>query len=95
MGRAGCSGLFEGDWDGPTYTTCRNVGAVCDIFDIARRRAVLTFKHHAEVSALDPKEADELLDWCEQTEKPRSTRELRGVRAAVRVPRLCHLQSSI
>src|SRR5208282_5127144 len=31
-----------------------------------------------EVAALPPDEAETLLDWCEETPKPRSTRELRG-----------------
>src|SRR4051794_6783889 len=75
--------FFESDdWEGPTYGTCRNAAAVCDGFDTARRRAVLTFKHHAEVAALPAGEADALLDWAEEplarTGKPRSTRELRG-----------------
>ena len=43
---------------------------------------ILTFRHHAEVSALDRHEADQLLDWAERaintTGKPRSTGELRN-----------------
>jgi N6-adenosine-specific RNA methylase IME4 len=70
--------LFESDWDGPAYSTCRHAGAVCDAFDIGRRRPNLTFKHHAEVASHDAAEADALLDWCEETAKPRSTLELRG-----------------
>ena len=66
----------------PDYTICRNTSAVCDAFDIARRRANLTFAHHTEVAALPTAEADALLDWAEETigqmGKPRSTRELRS-----------------
>lgn len=70
-------------WDGPAYQTCRNVAAVCEAFsDLSRRRDKLTFNHHAEAASLEPEDADELLDWCEETiattGKPRSTRELRG-----------------
>ena len=46
--------------------------------DRSRRREQLSFKHHREVAALPADEADALLDWCEETPKPRSTRELRG-----------------
>ena len=66
----------------PEYATCRNTGAVCEAFDFARRRANLDFKHHAEVAALPPAEADALLHWAEETiattGKPRSTREVRA-----------------
>src|ERR1035437_5874421 len=51
---------------------------VCRKFETSRRREDLTFKHHREVAALPPDEAEALLDWCEETPNPRSTRELRG-----------------
>ena len=41
------------------------------------RRGLLS-QHHREVTALPPDEADVQLNWCEETPKPRSTRELRG-----------------
>lgn len=67
------------DWEGPVHGTCRNAAVVCGKFsDVSRRRDTLTFNHHAEVAILEPDEADTLLDWCEEPEKPRSTRELRG-----------------
>jgi hypothetical protein len=38
-----------------------------DLGATSRRREVLTFNHHLEVTALDdPAEADRLLDWCEE-----------------------------
>jgi hypothetical protein len=77
-GTRACS--FQDSWDGPAYTTCRNAGAVCRAFDIARRRANLTFKHHAEVAAMAPANADVMLDWCEEPlatgGRSRSVREL-------------------
>ena len=33
--------------------------------EVCRRRYNLSFEHHKEVAALDPDEADSLLDWCE------------------------------
>ena len=41
-------------WDGPSYPLCRNTSAVCASFEVARRRATLSFAHHAEVAALPP-----------------------------------------
>jgi hypothetical protein len=67
-----------GDWEGPKYQTCREAAMVCRKFETSRRREDLTFKHHREVAALPPDEADALLDWCAETPKPRSTRELRS-----------------
>ena len=44
-------------------------------------REDLSFVHHAEVAALDVKEANRLLDWAQATiattGKPRSTKDLR------------------
>jgi hypothetical protein len=55
------------DWEGPAYQTCVNASNVAKRFESNRRRLDLTFKHHAEVVALPPAEADSLLDWCEET----------------------------
>jgi hypothetical protein len=63
------------DWEGPAYQTCVNASNIAKRFEHNRRRLDLTFNHHAEVAALPPDEADALLDWCEGTPKPRSTRE--------------------
>jgi N6-adenosine-specific RNA methylase IME4 len=69
-------------WEGPDYKTILNTAVVCKAVPISRRRDVLSFKHHVEVVALPPDQADALLDWAEETipttGKPRSTRELRG-----------------
>jgi hypothetical protein len=68
-------------WQGPSFQTCANAASVCRAFETYRRREVLTFGHHAEVSALDPKEADRLLDWAQatlsSTGKSRSIKDLR------------------
>jgi hypothetical protein len=53
-------------WTGSSFQTCMNAASVCRAFEPSRRREVLSFKHHAEVAALSPKEADEVLDECEQ-----------------------------
>ena len=60
---------------GPAYESCRAAARVARDFETLRRRDLLSFQHHREVAALPPDEAD---DWCEETLKPRSTRELRG-----------------
>jgi len=50
---------------GLTYGGCKNIAIVCRNFEMARRRAILSFKHHAEVQGLEPKEQDELLSEAE------------------------------
>jgi hypothetical protein len=69
------------NWQGPSFQTCANAASVCRAFETSRRREVLSFGHHAEVAALDPTEADRLLDWAQATSpttgKPRSTKDLR------------------
>jgi hypothetical protein len=59
------------DWEGPSFQTCADASNVSKRFEINRRRLHLSFNHHAEVAALPPNEADALLDWCEETPKPR------------------------
>ena len=54
------------DWDGPSYSTCKNTAAVCSTFEKARRRANLTFGHHLETNDLPKEEQDKLLDECER-----------------------------
>jgi hypothetical protein len=49
---------------------------VARAIETSRRREDLTFNHHAEVAALPPDEADALLDWCEETPKPRTTQDV-------------------
>jgi len=63
---------------GLAFHTCQNYASVCSSFEISRRRENLSFRHHAEVAALAPQEADELLDWCVLGKNERrSTLELR------------------
>jgi hypothetical protein len=81
------------NWQGPSFKTCATAASVCRAFEPSRRREVLSFGHHAEVAALDVKEADRLLDWAEATiattGKPRSAknlrREVRQLRARLHV----------
>lgn len=55
------------DWDGPTYETCMNAASVCKKFETSRRREALPFGTHQELCGLDDKEAEKMLDWCEET----------------------------
>jgi N6-adenosine-specific RNA methylase IME4 len=64
------------NWTGPSFQTCANCAAVARKFAISRRREGLSFKHHCEVTALDPSEADRLLRMAEANDWP--TRQLRA-----------------
>ena len=61
---------------GLVYGTAVNATSVCRVLEFSRRRENLTFKHHVEVANRD--DADELLDWCEETDPPRSVQDLRA-----------------
>lgn len=61
--------------DGYAFKTFANAAAVARKFETSRRREVLPFTHHAEVAALEPQKADELLDEAEANGW--SSRELR------------------
>ena len=79
--------INDTDWIGPDFQTCMNYASVCRRFPTSRRREVLSFAHHAEVSGLDKIAADRLLDWAEETlpttGKPRSVRDLREERQRI------------
>lgn len=69
---------------GVEYQTAANCSMVSKAFEnFSRRREKLTFKHHAEVCAIDdPAVQDRMLDWCEEPltngeKRPKSTSELR------------------
>jgi hypothetical protein len=67
------------DWEGPAFKTLANASVVARAFETSRRREVLSFRHHAEVAHLPPRQADALLDWAEtptETGKTRSVWEL-------------------
>jgi hypothetical protein len=72
------------DWEGPSYQTCMNIAVVCKAFETSRRREVLSFCHHAEVSGLHQNEADPLLDFAAETiastGRPRSVGKMREER---------------
>ena len=64
------------EWRGPSWDICRAAGNVCNAFETARRRAVVSFNHHRECASLPPEEADKILDWCEETQPTiKATRE--------------------
>ena len=65
--------------DPATLKTIQNAAWVCSRFEPSRRRAALSFAHHAEVAGLEPADADELLDASERNGWSRSK-----LRAAVR-----------
>jgi|SRR5579859_535386 len=53
------------EWSGPGFQACRDAAFVARAFSMSRRRDVLSFSHHREVAALEPAEADALLDLAE------------------------------
>ena len=65
------------DWEGPSFQACKDAAFVCRSFETSLRRDVLSFQYRGEVAALPPDKADALLDWCEETPKPRSMRVAR------------------
>lgn len=77
--------VSAGDWKGPAFQTCMNAAVVCRAFkETYRRREVLSFEHHAEVAALPPATADALLDWCLESDEPRTRQELRTRKQQIR-----------
>lgn len=54
------------DATGMAYQTVLNFTSICKSFEFSRRRENLSFKHHAEVQALEPERQDELLDQAEK-----------------------------
>ncbi|MER5779559.1 LmbU family transcriptional regulator [Streptomyces sp. NPDC002039] len=67
---------------GLQYQTLRNYAWVSRRFDLRRRRAALTFQHHAELASLSAEEQETWLDRAEQMEW--TTKQLRN---AVRLGR--------
>ncbi|GAA4547270.1 hypothetical protein GCM10023192_63850 [Amycolatopsis samaneae] len=61
---------------GLQYQTLRNYAWVARRFDLGRRRARLSFQHHAEVASLPAEEQDFWLDRAEQAMW--TTKQLRG-----------------
>jgi hypothetical protein len=51
---------------GLKYQTLRNYAWVSRRFELSRRRAALSFQHHAEVASLPPDEQDQWLDRAEK-----------------------------
>jgi hypothetical protein len=58
--KAAAEGIF-----GRAFQSLANTASVCRAIETSRRREVLSFSHHAEVAALDPPDADALLDQAE------------------------------
>jgi hypothetical protein len=54
------------DATGLARNSCKNIAIVCRQFELARRRASLSFNHHAEVQGLELSEQDELLAEAEE-----------------------------
>ena len=70
--------VTAGDWTGPTHGTCRNAGSVAARFgDVSLRHDTLTFEHHKIAAPLSDEVATPLLQWCAETDPPRSTQELK------------------
>jgi hypothetical protein len=72
------------DWTGPSFSTCMNIGSVAEAFaETSRRREVLSFQHHVEVTKLEPAEADPLLQWCIDTGAPGRPRTISDLRQEI------------
>lgn len=52
-------------WDGPKEQTCKISGVVAEAFEKFRRRNLLSYGHHAELTSLPIEEQDKLLEECE------------------------------
>jgi hypothetical protein len=76
---AAAEGIF-----GLEFKTLRNLAVVSRRFETSRRRDALTFTHHAEVAALTPSQADELLIKAERERISVNflRREVQAIRAA-------------
>jgi hypothetical protein len=70
------SRVLPDDWVGPDQRTLDNYATVSRSYPIHARRETVSFKHHAELTALDEKERNDLLDWCASPQRP-SVAELR------------------
>jgi N6-adenosine-specific RNA methylase IME4 len=60
---------------GLNYSSATSAKSVAMAYEMSRRRQNLTFGHHQEVQGRD--DADELLDWCEETDPSRTIKDLR------------------
>lgn len=67
---------------GLSYQTLRNYAWVSRRFDLSRRRAALSFQHHAELASMPVEEQDLWLDRAEQQQW--TTKQLRGALRAAR-----------
>jgi hypothetical protein len=71
-----------------SYGTARNVASVAARIDLSRRRDGVSFWHHVEVAALDPVDADRLLDEAERHQWPREMlrEEVRALKGTTKTP---------
>ena len=58
------------DWEGPAFQTCADAAMVSRAFETSRRREVLSFTHHREVTPLSAEWQDKLLDEAEAKRLP-------------------------
>ncbi|MEU1041044.1 LmbU family transcriptional regulator [Streptomyces sp. NPDC005551] len=75
---------------GLSYQTLRNYAWVSRRFDLTRRRAALSFQHHAELASMPVEEQDLWLERAEQRQW--TTKQLRG---AIRAARQSEQQPSV
>lgn len=68
---------------GYDYFTLAEFKSLSCAFGFSRRRENLSWSHHREVQGETPESQETLLDWCEETDLPRSRRELRERRRTV------------
>jgi N6-adenosine-specific RNA methylase IME4 len=69
--------VTAGDWKGPAHTTCWTAGSVAGRWPALTRVKGVTFDHHRAVAPLPDSHAISLLQWCAETDPPRSTSQLR------------------
>jgi hypothetical protein len=53
------------EWEGPRFQTCMNAALVCRAFETSRRREVVSFTAHGEVTVLPVEWQDKILDEAE------------------------------
>ena len=69
--------VTAGDWTGPKHSYCRKLGSIAARFPSVTRVTHLEFEHHLLVAPLSDEMATPLLQWCAETDPPRSTQELK------------------
>lgn len=70
--------VTRGDWTGPKHGTCRVAGTIAKRWPVLMRINTLPFDHHRIAAPLEPRMANEALQWCMETDPPRSANDLKA-----------------